>query len=108
MHLVSKNINVIIKRIFAKKHPLLAEIIVNWNKIVGLKFSQNTNPFKIVTIKERGDKINILHIQVKNSAMSLEIYYQQDIILERMNVYLGFKGINKLHLVIYSTKNQQK
>lgn len=96
---IADDVNKIIRKIFTRQHPLLTEIIINWHKIVGLKFSHKANPLKISTSKEKGLKINILHIQVENSGLSLEMSFQQEIIIERISVYLGFKAIHKLRLI---------
>ena len=96
---ISEDINKIIRKILTKQHPLLTEVIMNWPKIVGNKFSYKANPLKISTSKEKGLKINILHIQVENSGLSLEMSFQQELIIERIAVYLGFKAIHKLRLI---------
>jgi len=97
---ITYDINKIIYKIYKKKHPLLAEIMLNWQKIVGLKYSNNTWPLKISSIREKQQKINILLVEVNNSSLSMEMSFQQDIIIERMAVYLGFKGINKIRMIV--------
>jgi hypothetical protein len=104
MKLLSHDINIIIRRIFRKKHPLLAEIIINWSKIVGPKFSNNTTPLKISSVKERNKLINILYVQVDNSSVALELSFHQQILIERISVYLGFKVIHGLRTTIYEVK----
>jgi len=98
---ISNDINNLIKKIFNKQHPLLAEIIVNWSKIVGFKFSQNSSPIKINNSKEKGVLINILYVEVENSSLSMEMSFQQEIIMERIAVYLGFKAIHKLRIIVH-------
>ncbi|MGI4775407.1 MAG: DciA family protein [Janthinobacterium lividum] len=97
---VADDVNSLIRKIIVKKDPVLAEIIMNWAKIVGLKFSNNSSPFKISKSRENSFKINVLYIHVINSAISMEMSFQQDVIIERIIVYLGFKAIDKLRLVI--------
>lgn len=104
MKLLSHDINIIIKRVFDRQHPLLGEIIINWSKIVGSKFSSKATPLKIMKMKEKGQYINILYVQVENSSIALEISFQQQIILERIAVYLGFKAIHNLKTSVYQTK----
>ena len=104
MKQLSNDINLIIKRIFNRQHPLLAEIMINWNKIVGLKFSTKSTPIKITASKEKGRAINILHVQVENSSIALELSFQQEIIIERISVYLGFKAIHNLRVMVLDTK----
>ncbi|MCC8416959.1 MAG: DUF721 domain-containing protein [Rickettsia endosymbiont of Bryobia graminum] len=104
MKLLSHDINIIIKRVFARQHPLLAEIIINWSKIVGAQFSSKATPLKIVKLKEKGQDINILYVQVENSSIALEISFKQQIILERIAVYLGFKAIHSLKTSVYTSQ----
>lgn len=100
---IAEEINKLIKKIFARQHYLLPEIVINWPKIVGLKFSRQTSPLKISTIKEKGTSINVLYVEVSSSSLSLEIEFQQEIIMERIAVYLGFKAIHKLRPIVIST-----
>ena len=79
-------VNKLVRNVFKRQHPVLAEIIVNWGKIVGVKFSQNSIPLKITSSKERGKKINILYISSENSGASMEIAYQQELIIERIAI----------------------
>ncbi len=101
---LSHDINIIIKRIFDKQHPLLGKIVVNWSKIVGPKFNIKANPLKISSIKKKGQLINVLHVQVENSSIDLEISFYQQIIIERISIYLGFKAIHSLRTTVYTTR----
>lgn len=98
---VSDDIKNIIKNIFNAQHPLLAEIIINWSKIVGLKFSRGSSPIKIGTNREKGVLINMLYIEVENGSIFTEMSFQQEIIMERIAVYLGFKAIHQLRFKIH-------
>ncbi|GAB4163842.1 MAG: hypothetical protein Tsb006_3180 [Rickettsiaceae bacterium] len=100
MRLLADEVNKIIHKVFKRQHPILAEIIVNWGKIVGVKFSTKSSPIKITTSTEGGKKINILHIAADNSSVSLEMAYQQDLMIERIAIYLGYKGIHKIKLLV--------
>ena len=93
-------VNKLVRNVFKRQHPVLAEIIINWGKIVGVKFSQNSTPLKITSSKERGKKINILYISSENSSASMEISYQQEIIIERIAVYLGYKAIHRIRFLV--------
>jgi hypothetical protein len=93
-------VNKLVHKVFRRQNPILAEIIVNWGKVVGIKFSQNNYPLKVTTSKEKGKKINVLHIASDNSSSSMEIAYQQELILERIAIYLGYKAIHKIRLVV--------
>ena len=100
MRLIVNDINKLIYNIFKRQHPILAELIVNWGKIVGIKYSTKSTPLKITTIKEMGKPINILHVAVDSSSISMEIAYQQELMIERIAIYLGYKGIHKIKLLV--------
>ena len=97
---IIENVNKIIYKIYKNKNPILAEIIVNWQKIVGVKYSQNTLPLKINTIRDKNRRINILMVEVSNAATSVEIAFQQEIIIERLSVYMGYKAISKIRTIV--------
>lgn len=90
------DINNIIYKIYRKKHPLLAELVRNWTKIIGLKYSSKSWPVNISNIWDKKQRINILFIGTDHSTISTEIRFQQGIILERMAIYLGYKAIHKI------------
>lgn len=100
MKTLSKEVHKIIRAIFKKQHLLLPDIIINWYKIVGLYFGKHTLPLKILTIKEHNQKINVLYIKIDNPSLSVKISFQQEIIIERITAYLGFKAVHKLRLVV--------
>jgi hypothetical protein len=99
---IKDNLDLILRRVLNKQHPLLAEIMINWNKIVGSAVSAKTHPLKITYGFDKGRKVNILHIQTENSSIALEISFQQEIILERIAIYLGFKAIHTLRIMVYN------
>lgn len=96
MRSINLEIDKLVYKVFKNKNPILAELIINWSKIVGHELSKKTTPFKISSFKEKGVKINILYISVENSSTSMEISYQQDMLIERIAVYLGHKAIRKI------------
>lgn len=100
MKSVSKEVDRLIHRVFKKQHPILAEVMVNWGKIVGAKFSDKAIPMKVQVSKKDGKKINILYIATDNASISMEMSYQQELIIERIAIYLGYKGIHKIRFVV--------
>jgi hypothetical protein len=96
---ITPAVNLILKKIFNLHHPYFGEIIINWSKIVGHKYSNASTPLSIRSIKEKGEKLNVLNVEVTNSAMSLELSFLQDVLIERITVYLGFKAIHRLRFV---------
>ena len=97
---IIENVNKIIYKIYKNKNPVLADIIINWPQIVRVKYSQNTLPLKINTLRNKIKTINILMVEVSNASTSVEIAFQQDIIIERLAVYMGYKAINKIRTIV--------
>jgi|GEM_PF-1224997 len=101
---IKDNVYKIIRHIFAKQHPLLPEIMFNWSKIVGFNFSAKTCPLKITTYTNKKQKTNRLIVQIEDDATAAVFPYYEDIILERIAIYLGFKAIHEVRVTIYKQK----
>ena len=43
---------------------------------------------------------NILMVEVNSSSTSVEIAFQQDVIIERLAVYMGYKAIDKIRTIV--------
>lgn len=93
-------INKLIINILRNNDPILAELIVNWSRIVGTKFSTKTHPIRISRMKEKGVRKSVLLIGVENSSISLELSFQQDIIIERLAIYLGYKAVDRIRILV--------
>jgi len=100
MKLLSTSVNSIIYNIFKRQSPILAELIINWGKVAGAKFSLNSQPLKIISSWEKKQRINILYVKASNASIAMEMSYQQDIIMERIAVYFGYKAIHKIKITI--------
>ncbi len=100
MRPIITEVNKLIHNVFKRQHPILAEIIVNWGKIVGIKFSDKAIAVKITSAKENGKRINMLYISAENSSISMEMSYQQELIIERIAIYLGYKGVHKIKMLV--------
>lgn len=100
MKILGKEVNKIVSKIFRKKDPILAELIINWSSIAGTKFSTKSYPIKISSTRENGQRKAILLVGVENASLSMEMSFQQDIIIERIAVYLGYKAIHQIRIVV--------
>lgn len=94
------DVNKIIYKIYKKNNPLLAGVMLHWAKIVGAQYGTQTMPLKITSARDKNQKINILHVISSNSSVALEIAFQQEIIIERLAVYMGYKAIQKIRTVV--------
>ena len=88
MKIIENEINLIIDRILDNKHPLFKVIFRKWKLIVGDYYSGLTNPVEVIQYRERGQHVNILKVLVTNSAILVQLSFQQDIYLERANYYI--------------------
>jgi len=99
---LTDSIDKIIYNVYKSKNPILAELATSWGQVVGAEFNSRSSPVKIVSSFNKGQRINILYISVENSSVSLELAYQQELIIERVAIYLGYKAIHKIKIIIRS------
>lgn len=97
---IIEDINKLIHKIFKKQHPILAELIINWGKIVGIKYSDKCCPIKVTTEKQNGKLTNVLHISADNSSVAMELSYLHELMIERIAIYFGYKAVHKIKLLI--------
>ncbi|NRB11240.1 MAG: DUF721 domain-containing protein [Rickettsiaceae bacterium] len=100
MKSIINDVNKIVRKSLNRTHPAMADIMINWGSIVGGKFGKISHPVKITTEYENKKKINTLHIRADNSSVSVELSFQQGIIIERIAIYLGYKAINKIRIIV--------
>lgn len=96
--LLGDSINYILRKIIGQKNKVLAEIIINWPRIVGAELSSSASPLKIYSTREKGQQINVLIIQADSSAAGLKLSYQQELVIERIAVYFGHKAVHRLKI----------
>ena len=86
-----------------------------WQQIVGPFFADNSEPLKISSIviekNDANDNINqdFLHVNV-NPAIALEFQHFHNIIVEKINSYLGYSAIKgiKIHQKLFKSNNNIK
>ncbi|MES2214871.1 MAG: DUF721 domain-containing protein [Pseudomonadota bacterium] len=100
MRSIADNIDKVLRKVFARHDKAFAEIMIHWHKITGPQFGSRTFPLKISQMTEKGLKINTLHVGAKDAATSLEFSYHQDVVIERIAVYFGYKHVDKLRIKI--------
>lgn len=47
----------LLKRLIRHKDPLVAELLINWGKVVGVKFANSTYPLKTIKFKKKKEPI---------------------------------------------------
>jgi len=104
---ISNFIPDIAKSIFGKKTLLFGKLIAEWPSIVGADMAKKTTPIEIKYDKNSKMKNQaILHIAA-NSADSLEISYQKDILKERLNMFFGYLAIKDIKIIHKKLENNK-
>lgn len=86
----------IVKPVFKARGLMEGKIITHWPQIVGEKFARLALAEKITFPK--GEKTGgTLHISVTSSS-ALLLHYAQDLILEQVNMFFGYKALAKLRM----------
>jgi len=96
--LLGDSINFILRRIIGQKSKVLAEIIINWPRIVGADLATSASPIKIYSTREKGEQVNVLMIQADSSAAGLKLSYQQELVIERIAIYFGHRAVHRLKI----------
>ena len=96
--LLGDSINYILRKIIGQKNKVLAEIIINWHKIVGAGLAGDVYPVKIYSIREKGEQLNVLLVNANSSSAGLKLSYQQEIVIERIAIYFGHKAVHRLKI----------
>ncbi|MBI2707158.1 MAG: DUF721 domain-containing protein [Proteobacteria bacterium] len=86
----------IVKPVFKARGLMEGRIITHWSQIVGEKFASLAIPEKITFPKGKRSE-GTLHLSV-TSAGSLLLHFSQDLILEQINTFFGYKALIKLHM----------
>lgn len=75
------------------------KIINDWHLIVGSDLADTTFPAKLANYKYRGKLENVLYINVSNSGTATEIIYKEQMILEKIALYLGYRAVDKIKII---------
>jgi rare lipoprotein A len=95
----------IVKPVFKARGLMEGKIITHWHQIVGEKFARLSLAEKVTFPKGKKTE-GTLHLNV-TSAGSLLLHYAQDLILEQVNTFFGYKALSKLHMSHGLTPSQE-
>ncbi len=95
---LSDGIGDMAKKLLGPHGLIEIDLIRNWEKIVGSELAEQTLPQKIDFKKDARDD-GTLCLLVSSGAFALQINYQADIILQKVNTYFGYKAINKIKIM---------
>merc|ERR1712032_308051 len=96
MQHIKRTASSIAKQIFETKGKIFAELMSEWDVIIGINFAHKCYPKKICSVVDGENKINILYISCDDVVTSFEIEYKKETILERIAVYFGFKIVHQI------------
>ena len=81
-----------------KKADIYSKIINNWKKIVGNDLFKTCIPKSFKNFKN--SKIKQLNLMVKRGH-EVDVEYSRNIIIEKINHFLGYEFVNKIKLITY-------
>jgi hypothetical protein len=86
----------IVKPVFKVRGLMEGKIITHWPQLVGEKFARLAIPEQITFPKGKKTE-GTLHLSV-TSAGALLLQFSQDLILEQINTFFGYKALTKLRM----------
>lgn len=87
----------LVKPVFKNRGLMEGKIVTHWPQIVGEKFAHMSFAEKITFPKGKRSE-GTLHLTVTSSG-ALLFQYAQDLILERVNTFFGYKALSKLRMI---------
>lgn len=104
-----KDIKTIAKQLLGKNGLVLAELLTDWQAIIGEELARYIIPFKIKFARGKSTD-GILYIQVNGGAFIQYLAYQKPIILEKVNGYFGYQAVSDIKSVqgIFAEKQERK
>lgn len=92
---IAATIGRLTRPVLARRGFAEAGIIAEWPNIVGSALAAQTCPLKIVFQRgQRGD--GVLHLRIASGAMATQLQHLEPLIVERINVYFGYRAVARL------------
>ena len=86
----------IIKDMISSGDLVGADIILNWQEIVGKEIASFCNPLK--TKYNPKENYRTLYIEVPGGGFALEIQHKERYILDKINSYIGYQAVQRLNI----------
>ena len=97
--------------IFGKKNLLFGKMMADWVSIAGPEVAAQTIPIDLKFSKKGEASQGVLHLAVQ-SAFALELSYQKNLLIERLNGFFGYPAVKEIKIIqnseIMNKKKQQK
>ena len=95
--------------IFGKKSTMYARIVTNWSKIVGKDTAAYALPLELKFSKSAKEKHNTATLKIGvNSARAQDIVMQKDLLIEKINQFMGFSAIKDIQITHQSQNLVEK
>ena len=94
---IGKSLPKIINRDIKRKNFIQFSLLNNWESIVGKKISKFCKPDKIIFSHTKNINGTVFLKTIRGR--SLEIEFQSEEIIEKLNQYFGYKAINKISII---------
>ena len=94
----SKLVSPLAKNILGKKGFVGTDILFHWEEIVGQGIAKFCFPDKIDFKKDQRDN-GTLHVITTNGAFATEIKHKENLILEKINTYFGYRAVSGLKII---------
>ncbi len=86
------------KKMLGKKAFAEADVICNWQNIVGEDTASFSRPLKIEF--KRGEKVNgCLYIETLSGAAALELQMKTKLIIEKVNTFFGYGAVQNIKIL---------
>lgn len=99
MQILSLYIENLLKNSLDKKGFYHLKLFTDWQIIVGEQLSKYSTPKSINWQRIDQNSIPILQVAVANGSIATEIYYQEPLIIEKINLYCGYEAVLKLKII---------
>jgi len=95
---IAKTVNPLAQQLLGEQGLLIADLLSDWQNIVGKELSRFTLPRRLVFRKN--EQINgTLEILTANGAVALETQQRTPQIIEKINVYFGYSAVTKIKMI---------
>ena len=95
---LGRSVSWITKPIFGKRGLAAGAIVKDWAKIAGSDLACYSQPERISY--PRHERIEgTLHLRIDHSSIAPELQHLEPLVLERINVYFGFKAVARLKFI---------
>ena len=95
---ISKTLMPLAKQLLGTRGFMETDLLTNWKHIIGEELARYSLPQKLTFRKdERTD--GCLTIAVLSGAFAMEIRQNEPRILDKINIYFGYKAVSKLKII---------